>query len=40
MELEASLQALRQEASHEQAPPPPPMIVPVPVPAPVSPPTQ
>ncbi len=40
MELEASMQALRQEASHEQAPPPPPMVVPVPVPAPVSPPTQ
>jgi hypothetical protein len=34
MELEASLQALRQEASHDPAPPP------VVVPVPVSPPTQ
>ena len=32
MELEASLQALRQEASHDQVPPPPPTVVPVPVP--------
>jgi hypothetical protein len=31
MELEASLQALRQESSHDQVPPPPPMVVPVPV---------
>ena len=30
MELEASLQALRQESSHDQVPPPP-MVVPVPV---------
>lgn len=39
MELEASLQALRQEASHDPGPPPaPPTVVPVPVP--VQPPTQ
>jgi hypothetical protein len=31
MELEASLQALRQEASHDPMPPPPPVVVPVPV---------
>jgi hypothetical protein len=31
LELEASLQALRQESSHDQLPPPPPMVVPVPV---------
>jgi len=30
-ELEASLQALRQEASHDPGPPPPPAVVPVPV---------
>jgi hypothetical protein len=33
MELQASLQALRQESSHDTAPPPPPTVVPVPVPA-------
>jgi hypothetical protein len=31
MELEASLQALRQEASRDPGPPPPPTLVPVPV---------
>jgi hypothetical protein len=31
MELEASLQQLRIEASHDTAPPPPPAVVPVPV---------
>ena len=31
MELEASLQQLRQEASHDPMPPPPPVVVPVPV---------
>lgn len=39
MELEASLQALRQESSHDPAPPPPPPTV-VPVPASPQPPTQ
>jgi hypothetical protein len=37
IELEASLQALRQESSHEPAPPPPTL---VPVPVPPQPPTQ
>jgi type V secretory pathway adhesin AidA len=39
MELEASLQALRQESSHDPAPPPP-TVVPVPVPVSPQPPTQ
>lgn len=38
MELQASLQALRQETSHDPGPPPPPTVVPVPVPS--QPPTQ
>jgi small-conductance mechanosensitive channel len=38
MQLEASLQALRQDASQDQVPPPPPAVVPVP--APPQPPTQ
>ena len=38
MQLEASLQALRQAASQDQVPPPPPAVVPVPVPS--QPPTQ
>jgi hypothetical protein len=37
MELEASLQALRQESAHDPAPPPPTV---VPVPVPTQPPTQ
>jgi Domain of unknown function (DUF4398) len=39
MELQASLQALRQEASHDAGPPPPPPTV-VPVPVAPQPPTQ
>ena len=39
MELQASLQALRQESSRDPGPPPPPPTV-VPVPAPPQPPTQ
>jgi len=39
MELQASLQALRQESSHQPAPAPQ-MVVPVPVPASPQPPTQ
>jgi hypothetical protein len=40
MELQASLQALRQESSHDGSPPPPPAVVPVPVPVTPQPPTQ